>query len=855
MEIPKHLAEVQGEQIIARTVRLLREAGDGYEIIVTSHDPRYEFEGCIRHEPINNIYEIDRFTDELIISDMCFLYGDTFYTEESISKILNTKAEDLLFFGNQESIVAVNIKDHILFRKHVADGNRETTFNIKSALVEEMNEDGIAILNMDDEILKAYNPYCKTIYYSLDNSDADIYASNISVTNEGTYFDIHWQDRVIKNVFCPMIGRPNIYNCLVGFAIGSINGADDELLVRAISKVNITYSLRQNHIKIGSYNLFVDCFNASYESIENDMKTMEDLCPDEGGRKIVVIGDVAELGEKAEEIHRRIGSMLASHKIDKFFVFGEYSDYVYQGLIESNPSAEVYSSKDQNEIEHYIKEYIKAGDLILWKASRDTHIELTIDNIFGTDYYPLYPNDYDIEAKVHTYSPIIEEGKLGNRYYRMGEPIGGLLGDSNKKGEFDYCNYENGIKFVRYNSKSRNAVIPNSIDGIQMRSIGDRAFYKGIITSVHMPDSVLNISTNAFLRCYDLRKVRLSENIKFIDYSAFAYCTALEKITIPESCLIIRRKAFYECKRLKEILIKGINTHLEEGVFLECDEVIIKCKSGSMAEEYAIEHGIKYILIDENTLENEMVIPGKKRKEIIINSISWADYKGKCRLNIEIKVDEKSDILWYEVDKKWKKFVCDDRIDAVVVSLLLFAIRGKYAAIKSILPISEKLKYQLEYHLIPQIVDFEGERNAIAVKIDAPTTNRIYEKTSIANGTGFSRGVDSFATLYEYGKNSIAPEDYKVNFLNVYNVGAFHGMDDGKRSYSLSRDLYREQTESTVKFAEEYGYNALVVDSNLALFIQEHFRNPRYGDLRKFQNTATERNIGTTRVCEIFSVN
>ena len=101
MNIPKHLVKVDGETIIGRTVRLLNEYDDSAEVIVTSHDPRYEFEGATRYEPINNVLEIDRFTYELIENNMCFLYGDTYYTEDAIKSIVNTKTDELLFFGNK----------------------------------------------------------------------------------------------------------------------------------------------------------------------------------------------------------------------------------------------------------------------------------------------------------------------------------------------------------------------------------------------------------------------------------------------------------------------------------------------------------------------------------------------------------------------------------------------------------------------------------------------------------------------------------------------------------------------------------------------------------------------------------
>lgn len=123
MGVPKHLALVDGEPVLGRTVRLLREAAaeagaEEPEIIITSHDPRYEFEGAVRHEPANNIYEIDRFTSELICDDMCFLYGDTVYDKDVLADIAASHVDDILFYGNSKSVVAVRIGDAELFRRH-----------------------------------------------------------------------------------------------------------------------------------------------------------------------------------------------------------------------------------------------------------------------------------------------------------------------------------------------------------------------------------------------------------------------------------------------------------------------------------------------------------------------------------------------------------------------------------------------------------------------------------------------------------------------------------------------------------------------------------------------------------------
>lgn len=116
--IPKHLIEFNGETLLARTVRLLHTYDQDCEVIITSHDPRYEVSGATRYEPKNNVLEIDRFTKELIADNVCFLYGDTFYSDASIQAIVEEAVEDLLFYGNENSIVAVKVKDANVFMHH-----------------------------------------------------------------------------------------------------------------------------------------------------------------------------------------------------------------------------------------------------------------------------------------------------------------------------------------------------------------------------------------------------------------------------------------------------------------------------------------------------------------------------------------------------------------------------------------------------------------------------------------------------------------------------------------------------------------------------------------------------------------
>ncbi|MGN0073620.1 MAG: NTP transferase domain-containing protein, partial [Coriobacteriales bacterium] len=78
--IPKQLISIEGETLLQRTTRLVHENDQDAEVIISSSNPLCVAEGATRHEPERGAREIDRFCYELIDDDVCFLYGDTFYT-------------------------------------------------------------------------------------------------------------------------------------------------------------------------------------------------------------------------------------------------------------------------------------------------------------------------------------------------------------------------------------------------------------------------------------------------------------------------------------------------------------------------------------------------------------------------------------------------------------------------------------------------------------------------------------------------------------------------------------------------------------------------------------------------------
>jgi len=117
--IPKQMIEINGETLLQRTVRLLKKYDASSSIIITSKDERCTVNGAVKYEPLQDSLEIDRYCYELIEPDICFLYGDTYYTNYAIKKIVKEPTKDLLFFGNEQRIFAVKVNDAALMKRHI----------------------------------------------------------------------------------------------------------------------------------------------------------------------------------------------------------------------------------------------------------------------------------------------------------------------------------------------------------------------------------------------------------------------------------------------------------------------------------------------------------------------------------------------------------------------------------------------------------------------------------------------------------------------------------------------------------------------------------------------------------------
>lgn len=127
--VPKHLIKIDNECIIFRTIRLLKQYINEDDIImINAHNDLYKVDGTIFYTSKSEC-EIDKFALELLEDNVCYVYGDCYYTEEAIKTIVNTNTDNITLFGrnvvnevkpNYGELFAYKIKDSRLFKEKVS---------------------------------------------------------------------------------------------------------------------------------------------------------------------------------------------------------------------------------------------------------------------------------------------------------------------------------------------------------------------------------------------------------------------------------------------------------------------------------------------------------------------------------------------------------------------------------------------------------------------------------------------------------------------------------------------------------------------------------------------------------------
>ena len=183
----------------------------------------------------------------------------------------------------------------------------------KYELIESLPAGGTAILNADDEYVSQFGRdfHGKVVCYGRHPS-ADIRAENIESRGAaGSVFDVVIDGRR-ERATLPLVGTHNIYNALAAVATGMERGLS---LAEAVGALATLAPADKSGavVQVGNITVINDCYNSNPTALDAMVDTLAAM---PAKRRIVVAGEMLELGPSGEELHRRSGEHIAKKGID-----------------------------------------------------------------------------------------------------------------------------------------------------------------------------------------------------------------------------------------------------------------------------------------------------------------------------------------------------------------------------------------------------------------------------------------------------------------------------------------------------------------------------------------------------------
>jgi UDP-N-acetylmuramoyl-tripeptide--D-alanyl-D-alanine ligase len=244
----------------------------------------------------------------------------------------------------------------------------------KYELVEALPATGTAVLNADDEYVSQFGRdfHGKVVLYGLRTS-ADVRAENIEPRgSDGSTFDVVVGSCREKATF-HLVGAHNIYNALAAVAVGLERGLSPSEAVAALATL-APADKRGQVVKLGNITIINDCYNCNPKALE---AMVDALAAMPAKRRIVVVGEMLELGPAGEELHRQAGRQIASKKINVLLGVRGQAQQVVEAANEAGMRAEFVATPE--EAGDWLARETRDGDVVLLKASRGVKLERALE--------------------------------------------------------------------------------------------------------------------------------------------------------------------------------------------------------------------------------------------------------------------------------------------------------------------------------------------------------------------------------------------------------------------------------------------------------------------------------------------
>lgn len=251
----------------------------------------------------------------------------------------------------------------------------------KSSLFDHLAESGSAVLNGDDpwSVRIAADLDCPVQLVSIERP-MDVWAEDLRFVDGRVHFRLCGE----REISLPRPARHDVTNALLAIAAGRAVGADDEAMIRGLEGAEATPRRLQLH-ELGALQLLDDTWNMSPAAAASALRTLDDLAA--GGLRVVVFGEMRELGSESERLHRELGECVAEHAPDRLICVGNGAVRILEAATAAGlPHEAVEFVPDVDKATEVVLGLAASADpsarpTVLCKASRGVGLDRLVDRV------------------------------------------------------------------------------------------------------------------------------------------------------------------------------------------------------------------------------------------------------------------------------------------------------------------------------------------------------------------------------------------------------------------------------------------------------------------------------------------
>jgi len=257
-----------------------------------------------------------------------------------------------------------------------AFGSIEGVALAKRELIEELPPQGVAVLNADDRLVAEFGKVHRgrVVTFGL-AENADVRAENIEFGSDGVCFRCRG-----AQFESPLVGRHGLSNLLAGIAVAVVFGIAPERLRDAVRSL-APGKMRGERLEHNGVMIWNDSYNSNPEAARAMLDVLRET---PARRRIAVLGEMLELGQSTEPLHREVGKYAAMEGIDVLIGIRGAARFMVEEAVTAGLSDDAaFFFEDPAVAGDFLRGILQTGDAVLFKGSRGVKVERALDRVMA----------------------------------------------------------------------------------------------------------------------------------------------------------------------------------------------------------------------------------------------------------------------------------------------------------------------------------------------------------------------------------------------------------------------------------------------------------------------------------------